>query len=119
MVDARKRSGRRPPKSLSHEAKDLWRKITEGWQLDESALKLLEMACESLDRMREAQRIIKEQGLTTADRYGKSVAHPCVLIERDSKQSFLRFMRALELDVEPAREVLGRPGGSPGWRGLH
>jgi phage terminase small subunit len=107
---------RNPPRALSQEAKGLWVSIHAGWQLDEAATFLLEQGLECLDTMRKAQEILKKDGLISLDKYGKATAHPCVAIERDAKASLLRFIRALNLDLEPIL-ALGRPGGSPGWGG--
>jgi P27 family predicted phage terminase small subunit len=100
------------PKKLSREAKAWWGKIVSEWDLDDPALLLLESALEAFDRMREAQQMIAEDGAVIEDRFGQKKAHPATLIERDSKGTLLRTLRALNLDIEPLNDRPGRPAGS-------
>jgi P27 family predicted phage terminase small subunit len=91
----------RAPTSLSIEAKKLWRRIQEGYDItDEAGLLLLQTAFEAFDRMREAQNLIKTEGMTTRDRFGQAKSHPAATIERDSRAGMLAALRALNLDIE-------------------
>jgi P27 family predicted phage terminase small subunit len=101
----------KPPKKLSREAKGWWTKIVGTWELDDPALMLLESALEAFDRMREAQGMLAKDGAVIEDRFGQKKAHPATLIERDSKETLLRTMRALNLDIEPLNDKPGRPAG--------
>lgn len=112
-----KNSGRRgslprAPVGYTSEAAKLWRQVREGWDLDAPAVAILDSACRALMRVREAQELITKDGLISKDRFGQSKPHPAVLIERDSKQTLLRNLRALNLDLEPLHDRPGRPGGS-------
>lgn len=106
----------RPPQIvLFTEAREWWKKINDGWQLDDSALLLLESALESFDRMREAQRILRREGIVIRDRFGQKKQHPATLTERDAKMSMIRSLKALEprhrtfeLAGPPARRKVGR-----------
>ena len=100
-----------PPKALSKEAKGWWNKIVSEWELDDPALLMLSSALESLDRMREAQVIIKKEGIVIKDRFGQDKQHPATLIERDAKNTMLRGLKALNLYLEPLRDRPGRPPG--------
>jgi P27 family predicted phage terminase small subunit len=100
-----------PPAHLSIEAKAWWRKIVEQWDLDDPALLILEGALEAFDRMRQAQAIIAEQGVTTKDRFKQVKQHPATLVERDAKAALLRGIKALGLDLEPINPGPGRPLG--------
>jgi P27 family predicted phage terminase small subunit len=100
------------PKHLSREAKGWWKKIVAEWEMDDPSLMLLESALEAFDRMREAQATLKEEGAIVKDRFGQPKMHPATLIERDSKATILRTMRALHLDIEPLHDAPGRPAGS-------
>ena len=100
-----------PPSDYTAEARDLWRKVLEGWTLDAPALAILDSACRARMRVRQAQELIAKEGLISKDRFGQSKPHPAVLIERDSKQTLLRNLRALNLDLEPLHDRPGRPGG--------
>mgnify|MGYP001815459605 FL=1 len=89
-----------PPKHLSAEAKALWKSVLADYELERRHEAILLTALAALDRMRQAQAQLAEDGLTTVDRYGSVKAHPCVVIERDSRAAFLRAMRELGLDLE-------------------
>lgn len=102
----------RTPKNLSGEARRIWRKINENWILDEAALVILESALESFDRMREAQAILKKDGIVIKDRFDQEKQHPASLIERDAKSAMLRALKSLNLDLEPLKDGPGRPGRS-------
>jgi phage terminase small subunit len=60
---------------------------------------VLAVACEALDRMRQAQRAIEQDGAYIDGRFGKK-AHPGLAIERDSRLAMLRALRELGLDYE-------------------
>jgi P27 family predicted phage terminase small subunit len=103
----------RAPSRLSTEARALWRSIVEQYNLDDPAgLAILATTCEALDRMREAQRTIKRDGATVLDRFKQPKIHPATLLERDSRAAVLAGLKALNLDLEPLRDRIGRPAGS-------
>lgn len=93
----------KPPSHLSPEAKIIWEKIIAKWALDDGGQVILGAALESFDRMREAQRTIKKDGLTFTDRFGQIKSHPLLLIERDSRNSMARLFRQLSIDLEPLK----------------
>jgi P27 family predicted phage terminase small subunit len=97
------------PKHLSAEAAGWWERIMADWDLESPALLILEGALEAFDRMRAAQKIIKAEGITTKDRFGQVKQHPATLVERDSKATLLRGLKALALDLEPLNDGPGRP----------
>jgi phage terminase small subunit len=102
---------RRSPPGYSAEARRLWREVLRGWTLDPPALAILDSVCRALMRVRQAQALIARDGIITTDRFGQAKPHPAVLVERDSKQTLLRNLRALNLDLEPLRDKPGRPPG--------
>jgi phage terminase small subunit len=102
----------RAPAGYTPEAGKLWRQVLEGWGLDAPAMIILDSACRALMRVRQAQELITKDGLISKDRFGQAKPHPAVLIERDGKQTLLRNLRALNLDLEPLHDRPGRPGGS-------
>ena len=69
---------------------------------------ILETGLEVLDKMREAELILEAEGLVCEDRFKQKKLHPAFIAWRDSKQLFLRSLKALNLDLEPVKEV-GRP----------
>ena len=104
----------KPPKGLSTAARRWWRQIQAEYGIeDPGGLLVLQSACEAFDRMRQAQAILKDEGVTTTDRFGQRRSHPAVTIERDSRGQMLAAVKQLNLDLEPLRDRPGRPGGSP------
>src|SRR5688572_11777686 len=99
------------PRGFSPEARRWWKKIVSGWELDDSALLILQSGLECLDRMREAQEILKKEGCVIDDRFGQKKQHPATIIERDAKAQMIRALKALNLDLEPLRDAIGRPPG--------
>ncbi|MCP5010963.1 MAG: hypothetical protein GY942_13360 [Aestuariibacter sp.] len=101
------------PKQLSREAKQWWRKFQEEYGVeDEAGLLLMQTALEAFDRMKEAQKVIAEDGLMIKDRFDQLKAHPLLTTERDSRAQMLTALKSLNFDLEPLRDAPGRPGGS-------
>ena len=88
-----------PPRHLSREARAFWRSLVADFELEPHHLAILERACEALDRMRQAQVAIAEDGAYVDGRFGKK-AHPALAVERDSRTAHLRALRELGLDLE-------------------
>jgi P27 family predicted phage terminase small subunit len=104
------------PKHLSDDGREFWSSVISEFSINDAAgLALLLTACEALDRMAAARRVIEADGEIVEDRYGQKKVHPACQLERDSRNGFLAAMRALSLDMGPARPV-GRPTQPPGWR---
>ena len=104
-----------PPKGLSPEAQGWWKAIQSEYEvIDPGGLLILASACEALDRMRQAQRKLKKEGLTWVDRFGQRKAHPAAAIERDSRTAMLSALKQLNLDLEPLEQRPGRPAGRIG-----
>ncbi len=102
------------PKTLSREAARWWRKLIAEYIIEDEAGRLLLMvALEAFGRMRQAQAALAEEGLTVTDRFGQAKAHPLCTVERDSRAQMLAALKALNLDLEPLRDRVGRPGGEP------
>lgn len=99
------------PRDYTAEARKLWGQVVSGWDLDAPALALLDSACRALERVRQAQRMLKKDGLIVADRFGQQKPHPAATIERDAKMTLLRNVKALNLDLEPLHDRPGRPPG--------
>ena len=102
----------KPPKGLSREAARWWRKLIAEYAIeDEAGYLILQTSLEAFDRMREAQRVLKEDGLVVVDRFGQKKSHPLTTIERDSRAQMMAALKALNLDVQPLRDGPGRPSG--------
>lgn len=103
---------KKPPKHLSKEGQSLWNRLLTEYEIeDEAGLLILQTACEAFDRMREAQAIIKVEGLTVEDRFLQKKAHPLTTVERDSRAAMMQALKSLNLDLEPLNDRPGRPDG--------
>lgn len=101
----------RCPKHLSLEAKRIWKELVEEYSIEDSAgLRILRVSLESFDRVQAARKAIDHDGMTITDKFGQVKAHPLLSAERDSRAAFLAGLKALNLDLEPLRDI-GRPGG--------
>lgn len=102
-----------PPETLSAEARKWWRKIVEGYAIDDDAGHLiLQTALEAFDRLQQAKRHITKHGATFTDRFGQMRPNPSITIERDARAGMLAALKALNLDLEPLNARPGRPSGS-------
>lgn len=99
-----------PPEHLSEAAQDLFHQyVAEFALLDPHVIAVLTVAMESFDRMREAQDILKEEGIITKDRFGKPKPHPATRIEAESRKDMLAALKQLNLGIIPPRSGVGRP----------
>lgn len=102
----------KPPARLSTEAKGWWKRIVGAWDLDDAALLLLESALTAFDRWRAAEAMLAKEGTVVRDRFDQPKPHPATVIERDAKQTLLKNLKALNLDLEPLHDKPGRPPGT-------
>lgn len=100
----------KPPKHLSAESCAFYRRIATDYDItDSGGLLTLGQVCESLDRMRDAQAIIRKEGLMLTDsKTGKRRAHPALIVEKDSRWALLQALKALNLDIDLTAKV-GKP----------
>jgi P27 family predicted phage terminase small subunit len=102
----------RAPSGLSPEARKWWRKIRTEYAIDDpGGLLILQALCEAFDTMREAQKILKADGMRVVDRFGQVKSNPLCAVQRDARAQVLAGLKALNLDIEPLKAI-GRPGGS-------
>jgi phage terminase small subunit len=98
----------KPPKHLRPATRRWFAGVLEQYELEEHHVRLLTLAGEAWDRCVAARQAIDEHGMVYADRFGAPRSRPEVAIERDSRLSFTRLIRELDLDVgQPA--VPSRP----------
>ena len=95
----------KPPEGLQSAGKDLWKSILAdvgpGWRLDARDLHFLSRACRIEDEMRELERIVDEEGLTTNGSRGQTAIHPALAEARQLRQVQQRLLGAVEL-CDPA-----------------
>jgi P27 family predicted phage terminase small subunit len=99
-----------PPPHLTPSAAKWWVSTVEAYELHEHHLRLLQLACEAWDRSQAARELLAAEGLTVRTETGGRKAHPAVAVERDARLAVARFIRELDLDVEPpASDRYGPP----------
>ena len=87
---------------LNKEAKALYDKIKDDYGInDTGGLWILQMAAESFQDMRTAQKDLKEFGVTVCDRYNQRKANPAAAVVRDARQQMLNCFKMLKLDLNP------------------
>jgi P27 family predicted phage terminase small subunit len=102
-----------PPSHLGPAGKAFWKALTADYGIDDAGgLALVGIAAECLDRMREAQKSIKKDGISVATGTGGLKTNPAVRIEHDSHNRMIAALRSLNLDLEPLRDRTGRPPGT-------
>jgi phage terminase small subunit len=97
-----RRSEWRAPRHLSAESRKLFRWVTQTYQLELDAVRVLTVVCESWDDKERARVAIAEHGQTYTDRLGNERQRPEVGIQRSAERIFLRAVRELNLDLPPA-----------------
>jgi phage terminase small subunit len=99
-----------PPGDLSADAKQLWRDVHAGWELDVSGRLLLSTALRAADRAATARRLVARDGMVVVTNGKGTRAHPALAIIKDADQVLLKAWRLLALDVPPPGPM-GRPPG--------
>jgi P27 family predicted phage terminase small subunit len=74
--------------------------VVKDYDLDPHHQRVLQVACESWDRMQQAQEVLREEGIITRGSRGQLQPHPATIVEKDSRIAFLRALRELNLDAE-------------------
>ena len=74
--------------------------INDEFVLDDSHSHwLLLIAAEAFARLRDAQHIVKKEGLTVTTSRGVVSAHPLLRVERETRSQLLQALRHLCLDA--------------------
>lgn len=103
---------RRSPAHLGAAGTKLWRDLTSEYSIGDAAgLALVERAAECMDRLRAAQAAIVTHGEVVVDRYGAPKLNPACGLEKDARNGLFAALKALNLDLEPLRDAVGRPAG--------
>lgn len=105
---AKKTVDPRNPKHLRPETAKWFRGVLAAWELEMHHVMLLLIAAEAWDRAQQAADALAQEGTTYIDRFGAPHARPEVKIERDSRITYARMLRELDLDLEPPKPPAGR-----------
>jgi phage terminase small subunit len=96
---------RAAPKHLREPTKAWWRSVIARYDLEEHEERLLTLAGEAFDRTTEAREALEREGTHYIDRFGAPRSHPAVALERDSRLSFAKLVRQLQLKGHEAPGV--------------
>jgi P27 family predicted phage terminase small subunit len=86
---------------LSAESRLLHARLKKEWNIRDGAggITLLTL-CQCVDRLREAQQLLKRDGIVTMDRWGQIKSHPACTVEREARAGLFQALKALGLDLE-------------------
>jgi phage terminase small subunit len=101
------------PAYLSDDTKAFWAAIVSTWSLEVHHLELLGAACECLDKIEAARRIVAQEGIVIRDRFDKPQEHPAGKLIRNEKTLLAKLLRELSLDSQRPEEY-SRPPLIPG-----
>jgi hypothetical protein len=99
------------PPTLKQAGAEFWRIVHAQFVVPQDMWSVLESAGIALDRATEAKKILDEEGVITFDRFNQQKIHPAFLVERDSRQLFLRAVKQMGLDmttIDPKLVALGK-----------
>jgi phage terminase small subunit len=87
-----------PPPHLEAPEALLFRQLVREFRIDDGgSVSLLTVAMEAHQRARRARERIDREGEVINDRFGCLKAHPCIAIERDARDAYMRALRLLNL----------------------
>jgi phage terminase small subunit len=88
-----------PPRHLSKESQDFYRKTIAGYDLDGHHLLLLVKALEAFDLAEKCRKILDKEGLVYTDRFSAPRARPENKILNDSRNAMKNIFRELGFDL--------------------
>jgi hypothetical protein len=112
IVDPSQSSSIASPSSLGEAGRKLWHAIQREYAIDDAAGRVvLEQICLCADLAERCSRRIEADGPLIRSKQGMR-AHPLLKIEQSARTFVVRTLRQLGLDIEPTRDVVGRPSGT-------
>jgi len=95
----------RAPAHLAKPTAAWWRSVVAEYRLEDHHVRLLTLACEAWDRAQEARTTLEAEGSYFIDRFKQPKAHPAIAVERESRVSFARLLRELDLEGDPQPDI--------------
>src|SRR5690606_9704164 len=89
------------PDHLRPETARWYEKIAGEYILESHHLRLLELAATAWDRATAARAALAKNGCVYENRFGEPRPRAEVKIEKDASSAYARFLRELQLDVDP------------------
>jgi phage terminase small subunit len=87
---------------MSPEARRLWLRLHVNFRPDDvGSAQVLEAGLRAFDTMRQAEVILRAEGVVTQDRYGVSKAHPACDIARQARSQWIAALQLLGLPDPP------------------
>lgn len=105
------------PKGLSVSGRALWRAVLDEYELDQHELLVLKEACRTADRLDRLEAESAAGPITTTNRHGDEVVHPCLVEARQCSLTMARLLAALRLPQ--GDEAESRPQRRGGARGVY
>jgi hypothetical protein len=111
-LQASSRKAPRPPKNLGKSGKTLWRQVqTEYGIQDAGGLAHLLQACRAEDDLVSWRERVSRDGAVVKDRFNQLKPHPLVAQIAVMEAVRRSALVALNLNVEPLHDSVGRPAG--------
>lgn len=101
---------KKPPDSLSKEARRYWIDLNREWDFDRQALIVLKTALEAYDRLNAARETIDREGVSYRTDTGYIRENPALKVEKQARDGFLAAWRMLNLGLEPPMTAAGAVG---------
>lgn len=95
----------RAPAHLAKSTAAWWRSVVAEYRLEDHHVRLLTLACEAWDRAQEARTTLEAEGSYFIDRFKQPKVHPAIAVERESRVSFARLLRELDLEGDPQPDI--------------
>ena len=102
---------KRAPNNISKQAHKLWREMDDYFQLEPHHYTLMELACNTYDRILEAREAVEKYGSFYQTESGFIRSNPAILAEHNAVNRFAKIWKDLGFGLEPPKDV-GRPPGS-------
>jgi len=99
-------------KNVRPEAKKAAKKLVEEYGInDAGGLQYIQIFADTYTAELNAMDIVANDGLSFKDRFGQIKAHPLCSVVRDARAQKMAAIKSMNLDLEPIRDGVGRPGG--------
>lgn len=96
-----------PPADLGEAGLDLWRRITDAYDLSDAESALLGEACRTLDSCQALEAVVRAEGVKNESPQGVR-AHPCLVELRQQRSTLIRLLKALAIPEDEADRPLWR-----------
>ena len=93
-----------PPTGLRKGGRRLWRSIMDEYDLQESEVQLLELACRCRDRIDQLEAVIAKDGIGAGDKI-----HPALVESRQQQLLLAKFVIALRIPDQEDERPQRRP----------